>query len=63
MDLDKTMTWKDVINIWNAKSNVLERQKKKEKIRKKAGKKKEKALPNREQTWVLSKIPYQYFKK
>ena len=42
MDLDKTMTWKDVINIWNAKSNVLERQKKKEKIRKKAGKKKKK---------------------
>ena len=31
MDLDKTMTWKDVINIWNAKSNVLERQKKKKK--------------------------------
>ena len=41
----------------------LKGKKKKEKIRKNAGKKKEKALPNREQTWVLSKIPYQYFKK
>lgn len=42
MDLDKAMTWKDVINIWNAKSNVLERQKKKRKNQKERRKKKKK---------------------